>query len=639
MWGMETLKKLKQKAGSRETEPSAGAAPEQGAASSTAPDASPVSARQVLAKFASYYRPYTFLFVFDLVCATVLACVDLAFPQFLSFFTKDFFQSSPEAIIGSLWWIALLFVVLYGVRTACQYFITSWGHIMGARMEADMHMDLFKQYQRLSFSYYNRNNTGEMMSKLVTDLFDISELAHHGPENLFICILKIVGSFALLFLINVPLTAIMLVATLLAGRVLVLAQLPEARHLRREPQEDGRHQRAPAGLARRHPRGEVVRQRAGGDQEVRPHERPLRGHERELVQVHGVVSCGELAVHRRAVHGYHRGRRLLRGHGRPCGADLAIYALYIGIFISPIEQLINFVETFQKGYAGFRRFMEVLAVRPDIADAPDAVDLGAAERARCGGPDGHVAGEVRYRDVHFSYDGVQVLRGLDLAIPAGATVALVGPSGGGKTTTCSLLPRFYDPERGSVEIDGIDIRAVTVESLRDAIGIVQQDVYLFGGTIRDNIAYGRPDATTAEIVEAAKRANIDAFVRGLPDGYDTYVGERGARLSGGQKQRIAIARRVFLKDPRILILDEATSALDNESERAIQKSLEELSAGRTTLVIAHRLSTIRGADLIAVVEDGRVAERGTHEQLLALGGTYAHYYEMQFGPVEQGAVL
>ena len=241
--------------------------------------------------------------------------------------------------------------------------------------------------------------------------------------------------------------------------------------------------------------------------------------------------------------------------------------------------------------------------------------------------------------MHFSYDGVhEVLRGLDLAIPAGATVALVGPSGGGKTTTCSLLPRFYDPERGSVEIDGIDIRAVTVESLRDAIGIVQQDVYLFDGTIRDNIAYGRPDATTAEIVEAAKRANIDAFVRGLSDGYDTYVGERGARLSGGQKQRIAIAR-VFLKDPRILILDEATSALDNESERAIQKSLEELSAGRTTLVIAHRLSTIRGADLIAVVEDGRVAERGTHEQLLALGGTYAHYYEMQFGPVEQGAVL
>ena len=636
MWGMETLKKLKQKAGSRETEPSAGAAPAQGAASSTAPDASPVSARQVLA---SYYRPYTFLFVFDLVCATVLACVDLAFPQFLSFFTKDFFQSSPEAIIGSLWWIALLFVVLYGVRTACQYFITSWGHIMGARMEADMRMDLFKQYQRLSFSYYDRNNTGEMMSKLVTDLFDISELAHHGPENLFICILKIVGSFALLFLINVPLTAIMLVATLLLAAYSFWRNYQKrvifTENRKKMADINARLQDSLGGIR-------VVKSFGNEPVEIKKFDRTnarfvatKESSYRFMGSFHAVNSLfiGVLYTVTIVGGGY------FVATGGLAVSDLAIYALYIGIFISPIEQLINFVETFQKGYAGFRRFMEVLAVRPDIADAPDAVDLGAAERARCGGPDGHVAGEVRYRDVHFSYDGVhEVLRGLDLAIPAGATVALVGPSGGGKTTTCSLLPRFYDPERGSVEIDGIDIRAVTVESLRDAIGIVQQDVYLFGGTIRDNIAYGRPDATTAEIVEAAKRANIDAFVRGLSDGYDTYVGERGARLSGGQKQRIAIAR-VFLKDPRILILDEATSALDNESERAIQKSLEELSAGRTTLVIAHRLSTIRGADLIAVVEDGRVAERGTHEQLLALGGTYAHYYEMQFGPVEQGAVL
>ena len=639
MWGMETLKKLKQKAGPRETAPSAGAAPAQGAASSTAPDASPVSARQVLAKFASYYRPYTFLFVFDLVCATVLACVDLAFPQFLSFFTKDFFQSSPEAIIGSLWWIALLFVVLYGVRTACQYFITSWGHIMGARMEADMRMDLFKQYQRLSFSYYDRNNTGEMMSKLVTDLFDISELAHHGPENLFICILKIVGSFALLFLINVPLTAIMLVATLLLAAYSFWRNYQKrvifTENRKKMADINARLQDSLGGIR-------VVKSFGNEPVEIKKFDRTnarfvatKESSYRFMGSFHAVNSLfiGVLYTVTIVGGGY------FVATGGLAVSDLAIYALYIGIFISPIEQLINFVETFQKGYAGFRRFMEVLAVRPDIADAPDAVDLGAAERARCGGPDGHVAGEVRYRDVHFSYDGVhEVLRGLDLAIPAGATVALVGPSGGGKTTTCSLLPRFYDPERGSVEIDGIDIRSLTVESLRDAIGIVQQDVYLFGGTIRDNIAYGRPDATTAEIVEAAKRANIDAFVRGLPDGYDTFVGERGARLSGGQKQRIAIAR-VFLKDPRILILDEATSALDNESERAIQKSLEELSAGRTTLVIAHRLSTIRGADLIAVVEDGRVAERGTHEQLLALGGTYAHYYEMQFGPVEQGAVL
>ena len=499
-----------------------------------------------------------------------------------------------------------------------------------------MRMDLFKQYQRLSFSYYDRNNTGEMMSKLVTDLFDISELAHHGPENLFICILKIVGSFALLFLINVPLTAIMLVATLLLAAYSFWRNYQKrvifTENRKKMADINARLQDSLGGIR-------VVKSFGNEPVEIKKFDRTnarfvatKESSYRFMGSFHAVNSLfiGVLYTVTIVGGGY------FVATGGLAVSDLAIYALYIGIFISPIEQLINFVETFQKGYAGFRRFMEVLAVRPDIADAPNAVDLNAAERARCGGPDGHVAGEVRYRDVHFSYDGVhEVLRGLDLAIPAGATVALVGPSGGGKTTTCSLLPRFYDPERGSVDID---IRAVTVESLRDAIGIVQQDVYLFGGTIRDNIAYGRPDATTAEIVEAAKRANIDAFVRGLSDGYDTYVGERGARLSGGQKQRIAIAR-VFLKDPRILILDEATSALDNESERAIQKSLEELSAGRTTLVIAHRLSTIRGADLIAVVEDGRVAERGTHEQLLALGGTYAHYYEMQFGPVEQGAVL
>ena len=534
MWGMETLKKLKQKAGPRETEPSAGAAPEQGAASSTAPDASPVSARQVLAKFASYYRPYTFLFVFDLVCATVLACVDLAFPQFLSFFTKDFFQSSPEAIIGSLWWIALLFVVLYGVRTACQYFITSWGHIMGARMEADMRMDLFKQYQRLSFSYYDRNNTGEMMSKLVTDLFDISELAHHGPENLFICILKIAGSFVLLFMINVPLTAIMLAAT-----AVMAAYAFWRNYKKRVIFTENRRKMADINARLQDSLGGIRVVKSFGNEGVEI--RKFGGTNKRFVDTkessyrfmgafHAVnsVFTGVLYTVTIVGGGY------FVATGGLAVTELAIYALYIGIFLSPIEQLINFTEQFQKGYAGFRRFMEVLAVRPDIADAPDAVDLNAAERARrrstgetgaAGLPmsaddgDGAVAGAVRYRDVRFSYDGVhEVLRGFDLAVPAGTTIALVGPSGGGKTTACSLLPRFYDPVHGSVEIDGIDIRGVTVESLRDAIGIVQQDVYLFGGTIRDNIAYGRPDATTAEIVEAAKRANIDAFVRGLSDG-------------------------------------------------------------------------------------------------------------------------
>ena len=608
------------------------------AADPTAPsgaDEPRVSARQVLARFVAYYKPYKFLFFFDLVCASVLAAVDLAFPQFLGFFTREFFLEPPEAILSALGWIALGFAALYALRTACQYFITAWGHIMGARMEADMRMDLFRQYQRLSFSYYDRNNTGEMMSKLLTDLFDISELAHHGPENLFICILKIAGSFVLLFMINVPLTAIMLAATA------VMAAYAFWRNYRKRVIfTENRRKMADINARLQDSLGGIRVVKSFGNEGVEiakfggTNERFVDTKEssyRFMGAFHAVISVftGVLYTVTIVDGGY------FVATGGLAPAELAIYALYIGIFLSPIEQLINFTEQFQKGYAGFRRFMEVLAVRPDVRNRPGALPLAAAEVER-GRADGFVAGEVRYRGVRFGYDGEhEVLRGLDLAIPAGTTVALVGPSGGGKTTTCSLLPRFYDPGAGSVEIDGIDVRDVTVETLREAIGIVQQDVYLFGGTVRENIAYGRPDATDAQIVEAARRANIHEFVMGLPEGYDTFVGERGARLSGGQKQRIAIAR-VFLRNPRILILDEATSALDNESERAIQASLEELSEGRTTLVIAHRLSTIRGADLIAVVEDGRVVEQGTHDELLELGGTYARYYEMQFGRPSEG---
>ena len=608
------------------------------AADPTAPsgaDEPRVSARQVLARFVAYYKPYKFLFFFDLVCASVLAAVDLAFPQFLGFFTREFFLEPPEAILSALGWIALGFAALYALRTACQYFITAWGHIMGARMEADMRMDLFRQYQRLSFSYYDRNNTGEMMSKLLTDLFDISELAHHGPENLFICILKIAGSFVLLFMINVPLTAIMLAATA------VMAAYAFWRNYRKRVIfTENRRKMADINARLQDSLGGIRVVKSFGNEGVEiakfggTNERFVDTKEssyRFMGAFHAVNSVFTGVLYTVTIVG--GGYFVATGGLAP--AELAIYALYIGIFLSPIEQLINFTEQFQKGYAGFRRFMEVLAVRPDVRNRPGALPLAAAEAER-GRADGFVAGEVRYRGVRFGYDGEhEVLRGLDLAIPAGTTVALVGPSGGGKTTTCSLLPRFYDPGAGSVEIDGIDVRDVTVETLREAIGIVQQDVYLFGGTVRENIAYGRPDASDDQIVEAARRANIHEFVMGLPEGYDTFVGERGARLSGGQKQRIAIAR-VFLRNPRILILDEATSALDNESERAIQASLEELSEGRTTLVIAHRLSTIRGADLIAVVEDGRVVEQGTHDELLELGGTYARYYEMQFGRPSEG---
>ncbi len=650
-----------------------------------------VSAAHVIRAFIGYYAPHKFLFVFDLVCATVLAVIDLAFPQFLNFFTKDFFLQPASVILRSLVWILLLFAVLYLIRTGCQYFITYWGHVMGARMEATMRHDLFAQYQNLSFDYYDRHNTGAMMSKIANDLFDISELAHHGPENLFICVLKIAGSFILLFLINVPLTAIMLAATI------IMAAYSFWRNYRRRVIFREKRARMASINA-------TVQDSLGGIRVVKS----FGGEHAEDVKF-GRANEAFLDTKERSYRfmgSFHAASSLFTGvlytvtvvgggyfiaKGSLQVTDLAIFALYIGIFISPIDQLVNFTETLQKGYAGFRRFMEVLAEVPAVADAPDArpiaeleklarttgegagsngegggsngEDVGSSgegadppegnarppeegagsseedarspeEDARSSGEDAglsEVRGDVRYRDVHFNYDeGVPVLKGLDLHIPAGETVALVGPSGGGKTTTCSLLPRFYDPDEGSIEIDGIDIRDVTVESLRNAIGIVQQDVYLFGGTVRENIAYGRPDATDEEIVEAAKRASIHDFICTLPEGYETVVGERGARLSGGQKQRVAIAR-VFLRDPQILILDEATSALDNESERAVQKSLEDLAHGRTTIVIAHRLSTIRQASTIAVVEDGRVVEMGCHDELIAQGGTYARYYRMQFG--------
>lgn len=583
-----------------------------------------VSAWRVWSRFISYYGPYKGLFFADLLCATLLAAVDLAFPQFLNFFTKEFFLEAPSVIVSSLGLIALLFAALYMLRTGCQYFIACWGHIMGAYMEADMRRDLFSQYQRLTFSYYDRHNTGAMMAKVTSDLFDISELAHHGPENLFICTLKIVGSFVLLFMINVPLTLIMLVATL------VMATLSFILNYRRRVIFRENRERM-AGI------NATVQDSLGGIRVVKS----FGGESAERAKF-AVANDAFLSTKKRSYRflgAFHAMNSLFMGllytvtivgggyfvaQGTLQVTDLAIYALYIGIFIAPVEQLINFTETLQKGYAGFRRFMEVLDEHPDVQNLPNAQSLDEIEL------DG-VRGRVDYDDVWFAYDQDKpVLRGLNLHVPAGSTVALVGPSGGGKTTTCSLLPRFYDVDAGSISIDGIDIRDVTLSSLREAIGIVQQDVYLFGGSVRDNIAYGRADATDDEIIEAAKRANADEFIRAFPEGYNTLVGERGARLSGGQKQRIAIAR-VFLRNPRILILDEATSALDNESEHAIQASLAELSRGRTTLIIAHRLSTIRTAQLIAVVEDGRVVEQGTHDELLALNGTYARYYRMQFG--------
>ena len=577
----------------------------------------------VFKRFLRYYKPYRTVFWLDMACAMLVSVIDLVFPQLLNYLTRSVFTRSPQEVLSLLAPLALGLLVMYLVRYGGRFYITYQGHVMGARMESDMRQDLFDQFQRLSFSYYDRNNTGEMMSKLVSDLFDISELAHHGPENIFISLLKIFGSFVLLLWINVPMTLILLAVTL----VMLAFSVWQNGKMRAVFMDNRRKiagvnaslQDSLAGIR-------VVKSFANEDVE----RKKFSGSNLQF------LDSKERNYKRMGI--FHAGNNFFQGmlfltvlvsggyfiaNGQIDAVDLATYALYINIFINPIEVLVEFTEMFQKGFSGFKRFLEVMDTEPEIVDAPDARPLR------------DVKGVIDYNDVSFSYERHEtVLSHIQIHIDAGRTVALVGPSGGGKTTLCSLLPRFYDVTGGAVLVDGQDVRGLTLKSLRSAIGIVQQDVYLFSGTIRENIAYGKPDATDEEIVEAAKRANIHEFVMGLEDGYDTYVGERGARLSGGQKQRISIAR-VFLKDPPILILDEATSALDNESERHIQQSLEELARDRTTIVIAHRLSTIRNADEIIVIDEDGIRERGCHAELLQQNGLYARYYNMQFEGLEQ----
>ena len=574
-------------------------------------------------RFLTYYKGQLHLFVTDIVAAVTVAAVDLAFPQILRGLAGGLFTEGPDAILGVLAYIAVGLVAMYALRFVCRYFVIYWGHVMGARMESRMREDLFDAYVRQSFSFFDRSRSGDLMSRLVSDLFDISEAAHHGPEFLLIGVVEIVGSFVILLTINVPLTAALaLIACLLVAynvwaNVRMRAVYTENRvrisgvNSRLEDALGG--MRVVKGFAAEDAESEKFR--ASNDAYLESKTRMYRAMGRYQAAI--AVMMGALNTVVVVLGGW------LIARGQMEAADLATYALYISLFTAPITQILDFTETFQKAIAGFRRFCEVLDEQPQIQDRPGARPLRVSE------------GAIRYEDVHFAYGDApgekddEVIRGLTLDIRPGETIALVGPSGGGKSTTCALLPRFYDVDAGSITIDGQDVRDVTQKSLREAIGLVQQDVYLFDGTIAENIAYGCPDATAAEIRLAARRANIAEFVESLPDGYETQVGERGSHLSGGQKQRIAIAR-VFLKNPPILIFDEATSALDNESEQAVQESLDELARGRTTLVIAHRLSTIRGADEIVTMEGGRVAERGTHEELLARGGTYARYYQMQF---------
>lgn len=570
-----------------------------------------------LKKFIHYYGPYKTVFFIDLLCAAIISLVDLAYPQILRSATKTLFTQDKAIILQALPWIAIGLFMMYVIQSFCKYYVSCQGHIMGAKMERDMRQELFEHYEELSFSYYSQNNSGQMMSKLVSDLFDISEFAHHGPENLFISLVKIVGSFIFLLLINkklaLPLIVLVILMFLFSFRQNQKMQRTFMENRKKIGDVNASLQDTLSGIR-------VVQSFTNEEIEKKKFQKSNYAF---LVSKKDNYRCmGEFMSSNLFFQGMMYLVTLVYGgyliaNNEMSAADLAMYALYIGIFISPIQILVELMEMMQKGLSGFRRFLDVMETEPEIQDAPDAVELK------------DVKGRVCYEDVsfHYSDDETTVLSHVSIEIPAGKSVALVGPSGGGKTTICSLLPRFYDVTGGRVTVDGQDIRSLTLKSLRSQIGVVQQDVYLFSGSIRDNIAYGKPDATEEEIIEAAKCANIHDFIMELPDQYDTFVGERGARLSGGQKQRISIAR-VFLKNPPILILDEATSALDNESERWIQHSLEELSKNRTTITIAHRLSTIKNADEIIVITENGIAERGTHETLLEKNGIYAGYYNM-----------
>ncbi|MBV7272906.1 ABC transporter ATP-binding protein [Clostridiaceae bacterium UIB06] len=575
-----------------------------------------------LKKFISYYKPYKNMFFMDMFCAFTLSAIDLVFPMIVRYMLNDVYTNKTrDQITMYVVYIGIGLLIMYIIRYFCQYYITSWGHIMGAKMEANMRSDIFNHLQKLSFSYYDNNNTGKLMSRIITDLFDISELAHHGPEDLFISILKIFGSFIILMNINVKITAILFFLTMfmLYSSYFYNKKMKYIfmKNRQKIANVNAQIQDSLSGIR-------VVK--SFSNEEVE-NTKFKRGNMEFLeTKETGYFIMGKFF----SGNGFFQGILYLAvilvggifiSIGEAKVSDLVIYILYINIFLNPIDKLVNFTEQFQRGITGFDRFLEIINTEPDIVDKPNAVELL------------NTKGKIEFKDVSFSYDNKNtVLSNLNIKIEAGKNIALVGPSGSGKTTFCSLIPRFYEIDYGTIKIDGKDIRDIKLKSLRDTIGIVQQDVYMFAGTIKDNIAYGKPGAYEEEIIEAAKKANAHEFIMGLEDGYDTFVGERGVKLSGGQKQRISIAR-AFLKNPPVLILDEATSALDNESEKYIQKSLEELAKNRTTIIIAHRLSTIKNADEILVLTEDGIKESGTHEQLLQDEGIYASLYKLQFEQV------
>jgi ATP-binding cassette subfamily B protein len=569
-------------------------------------------------KFLSYYRPYRGLLVADLVCAFVVSATTLLLPLCARYITKDILEGNMPNALSQIYLMGAVMLALLALHIVCNSFVDYQGHMMGALMERDLRAELFEHLQKLSFRFYDEQRTGQLMTRITNDSFDLSELYHHGPEDIIISLLNFVGAFVIMVNINARLALILF---LFLPVMAIYAYYLNVRLKRAYRQSKDRigdiNAQVEDTLAGIRTVNSFTNEDVEGQKFTHANNRFVESrrdvYRSEMYYYGGLIGFTQLLTIAVIIFG---GVSIV--HGDLDLPDLLTFFLYVGILIEPIQRFANFTRLYQEGITGFERIMDILEIEPDIQDAPGAIELT------------HVVGDLEFRDVSFRYRNEHgyVIKNISLQIKAGEYVAIVGSSGVGKTTLCSLIPRFYEVNEGQILLDGKDIRGVRLRSLRKHIGVVQQDVYLFAGTVADNIRYGKPDACRADIVEAAKQANAHNFIMALPDGYDTDIGQRGVKLSGGQKQRLSIAR-VFLKDPPILIFDEATSALDNESERAVQESLEKLANNRTTLVIAHRLSTVRNAERIIVLTDNGVDEQGTHEALIAQNGAYANLYNMQ----------